>query len=643
MINKDILNIILLQNENEIRKLNNIKFTTLLNRKINNNETTNDIEYEEDTTKIDNTINKLIKENPENWTEILKNLDYSIDELLMLPKTLSYILSNYNLINHYLKKEPSFYNLLPTNKQKTHNLKYIDSVLKNSTNISRDLALLQFSNLENLIITFNKIKKNKPIIIQELFSRPLFKLTLLNFQKKHSSERKTLSEKHKNDMKEIFWVLKEYWEINNKYKDIYKKSNIEQNIKQTYDKESIFSLKWNEIWNLISKFSENWFDKIQNKIISTIDEYVKNPWKIKNILNTDIAWKLWEKNYTIFLKELKIIIDSYFSIPSKITKKEQKWINKNYYNERSWEIIIKNFKSDYLIKLENAKNKYKYENKKFDQITFTKEYVEKIFPNLSKNKKNELISQIIYRIWWGNEKFNKVTHNKKLIQAIVNWNQKEIDKYITEINTETDNDIKKYNETQLAKKSIKREDKENTISTQNYSFSPETWTISLSENWIEKNITLTPAERLLIDKYKPKNPNEENLILNNIVDFYKTLDRIWLSKLWTIKEDLFKSIKNAKWIWFKIDKDYLNENEIKIFLNSILKSVWEDEISPVFTLNNFISVIEQKNKTQIWWNEAIVNTYYWETYLENKLFSKFVPREWTIIWFNRTNFEKSIR
>ncbi len=184
--------------------------------------------------------------------------------------------------------------------------------------------------------------------------------------------------------------------------------------------------------------------------------------------------------------------------------------------------------------------------------------------------------------------------------------------------------------------------KENTISTQNYSFSPETWTISLSENWIEKNITLTPAERLLIDQYKPKNPNEENLILNNIVDFYKTLERIWLSKLWTIKDNLFKSIQNAKWIWFKIDKDYLNENEIKIFLNSILKSVWEDEISPMFTLNNFISVIEQKNKTQIWWNEAIVNTFYWETYLENKLFSKFIPREWTIIWFNRTYFEKSI-
>jgi hypothetical protein len=132
--------------------------------------------------------------------------------------------------------------------------------------------------------------------------------------------------------------------------------------------------------------------------------------------------------------------------------------------------------------------------------------------------------------------------------------------------------------------------------------------------------------------------------LENIVNFYETLDKLWLSKLWTIKEQIFKSIENVIWIGFKIDWDYLNENEVKIFLNAILKSIWEKEISPIFTLNSFLTQIESINKTQIgWWTEAIVNTIYWETYLENKFFEKFVWRNNTIVWFKQSEFENSIK
>jgi hypothetical protein len=179
-----------------------------------------------------------------------------------------------------------------------------------------------------------------------------------------------------------------------------------------------------------------------------------------------------------------------------------------------------------------------------------------------------------------------------------------------------------------------QEKNENIINSENYTFSNEIWIVTISENWITNKIKLTPTERLLV--------NQNPKTLKNIINFYKTLDIIWLSKLWWIKENLFKVIWNKKWIWFKIDNDYLNENEIKIFLNSILKSVWEDEISPVFTLNSFLFKIEQKNKNQIWWDEAIVNTNLNETFLENKFFNKFVPRYSTISNLNISQFWEAL-
>jgi hypothetical protein len=131
--------------------------------------------------------------------------------------------------------------------------------------------------------------------------------------------------------------------------------------------------------------------------------------------------------------------------------------------------------------------------------------------------------------------------------------------------------------------------------------------------------------------------------LKNIVNFYEVLEKVGLSKLWNIKDQIFKSISNVLWVWFNIDWDYLNKNEVKIFLNSILKSVWEKTISKTLDLEDFISKIWEINWTQVWWSEKIVNCI-WDTKIEKLFFDKYFPR-WSnnCVWFKNAEFEKNIK
>jgi len=167
------------------------------------------------------------------------------------------------------------------------------------------------------------------------------------------------------------------------------------------------------------------------------------------------------------------------------------------------------------------------------------------------------------------------------------------------------------------------------IETWNAQYNPENWNVQI---W-EKELKLSTEEQKLVEN----NPET----LKNIVDFYSTLNKVWLAKLWPIKDQIFNVISSIKWVWFKIDQNYLSENETKIFLNAILKSTWEDTINPILGINDFVANIERKNNTQFSWSEAQVNKS-WDTKIEQKFISSFAPR-WNLLWFNSPAFEEKIR
>ncbi len=160
-------------------------------------------------------------------------------------------------------------------------------------------------------------------------------------------------------------------------------------------------------------------------------------------------------------------------------------------------------------------------------------------------------------------------------------------------------------------------------------YNPENWNVQI---W-EKTLNLSTEEQKLVEN----NPDT----LKNIVDFYSTLNKVWLAKLWPIKEQIFNVISSIKWVWFKIDQNYLSENETKIFLNAILKSTWEETINPILGINDFVANIERKNNTQFSWAEAQVNKS-WDTKIEQKFISSFAPR-WNLLWFDSPAFEQKIR
>lgn len=142
--------------------------------------------------------------------------------------------------------------------------------------------------------------------------------------------------------------------------------------------------------------------------------------------------------------------------------------------------------------------------------------------------------------------------------------------------------------------------------------------------------------------------NEINLIKQNeevaesIINLYQSLEKVWLSKLWNIRESIFRWIENTLWVQFKRnDWDYLSEREIKIFFNSILTSVWEKSIKKELSLDSFLHKIELINGRQITWNEKQVNAY-WDSKIEALFIEKFVPR-WDLLWFKQIEFEKEIK
>lgn len=174
----------------------------------------------------------------------------------------------------------------------------------------------------------------------------------------------------------------------------------------------------------------------------------------------------------------------------------------------------------------------------------------------------------------------------------------------------------------------------------NYSKDISSWEYTLdtsnsvikTESW--KNISLNQEEINMIQK----NPDT----MKNIINLYESLERVWLTKLWNYKEDIFKSLENVFRVQFdRKDGNYLDERETKILLNAVLTSLWEKPIKTDKKIDNFLSEVENINWRQVTWTEKEVNKL-WESRLEASFIEKFVWR-WDMIWFKQSAFEDSLK
>lgn len=159
------------------------------------------------------------------------------------------------------------------------------------------------------------------------------------------------------------------------------------------------------------------------------------------------------------------------------------------------------------------------------------------------------------------------------------------------------------------------------------------WTY-INSDWNKVELDFTKEEKDMLKS----NPEAGK----NIVNFYSSLERVWMTKLWNLRNKIFTSVENSFGMQFdRKDWDFLDEREIKIFLNAILVSLWEKPVSKDLNTEAFLTEIELKNWKSFTWTEEQVNNY-WDTNLEARFIDKFYPR-WDMLWFKQSLFEKAIK
>ncbi len=115
--------------------------------------------------------------------------------------------------------------------------------------------------------------------------------------------------------------------------------------------------------------------------------------------------------------------------------------------------------------------------------------------------------------------------------------------------------------------------------------------------------------------------SESEEAMKNLIHFKSTLDELNLDGLWKYREAIFTAI-SWKYTWaFNVKQEFINENEMKIFVSSVLSSIWIS-IDPQTNMDAFKQQVKQSNK--VWlieWREEV--NVLWDGYIEKLFLQKF--------------------
>lgn len=502
------------------------------------------------------------------------------------------------------------------------------------TNIPNVESALKTNNVQNL---WNKALKNYIWFLEnkwELTSETLIK----KFWKDKATEVLAFIDRQKTKDSDLIWAsfLNKIWGliewVKNYFKEkilpLFNKIKSSSNINEFKNNlNSVKELKWEEKKALLEEFDieiKNKESALKKLFFEPVKAKLIKDWKSETEANKE-ALEITDKTLNEIESNLSVSnLDKVFKIIEDFNKKYDAKLSPKRATADAAEVTwLKSKKKavESVILAEEARKKWdteearKHENNAKSSMIRAAE-AETVWKIVSKTSEQEARD-----IWtW---KLDYKEHLEKILNTDENLRNeiKKLDAEKKKLEEEiiwTDDII---NKTENASNQV--------IDTWNAQYNPENWNVQI---W-KKTLNLSTEEQKLVEN----NPDT----LKNIVDFYSTLNKVWLAKLWPIKEQIFNVISSIKWVWFKIDQNYLSENETKIFLNAILKSTWEETINPILGINDFIAKIERKNNTQFSWAEAQVNKS-WDTKIEQKFISSFAPR-WNLLWFNSPAFEEKIR
>ncbi len=455
------------------------------------------------------------------------------------------------------------------------------------TTILNYINYIELNSTESIIVLYKLIKNDKNRLT--ILSNIKIRSQILNVLEK--KEYVVANSKENTLIKKIYEDYSIINEESKKLKKIKKKIN-NNDLYNTKTEELLNKNIWEEKWKKIMQMLKINKDIKEDIYHQLLESCHNKPEKTKELIKKLLDIKIEETknkglnletnysiNYNKTNEEIKKSKNDFFYLLTK--EKKENWETKEQFTQR---IIEKFFK----------------ENKINNELE--KESLREIFKNELELRENQYKKENIDDfVWYLSWKITKEEFEEELFEEIKNldnFNNKDII-----INNWTINNI---------------------------SYQYQKWSDEIFLG--EEKIDISQKDKELM-----KNNPE---IIKEIVNFYSILETVWLTKLWNKREMIFTSLSNVYWGSFKLDWNYLNKNEVKIFLNSILVSTWHQEIK-TNSLQELISKIEVINQNQVttWANKTNV---YWFTKLEKIFRDKFFNKNWNL-WFKKQKFEDSLR
>lgn len=152
------------------------------------------------------------------------------------------------------------------------------------------------------------------------------------------------------------------------------------------------------------------------------------------------------------------------------------------------------------------------------------------------------------------------------------------------------------------------------------------------DDWRE--IEISQEEQRLIEI------NESNL--EKVVNFYNTLDELWLKSLWNNRNAIFNWISSVDVDFKPNDSNYLTEAEIKMFLEAVLISTWikENWIENWNSINLELYKAQYKKLDDITTSWEVREDY--DTVLEYSKIESIFMWHFMPQWSNRFDLEKFV-
>lgn len=625
-------------------------------------ESTNFINELNEITEHSKKIEKIESYVEKNWVydfsdeQILDLLKIASDwwSFLDAQKFLSLLESRVDILLKYLKdnwlENLSYTSLIPINIRTTNEFQkfYIDTIVKNTNEqwYNSDIVKTILYNFdfdwdyEIAKYFYEKIKSLWEEISIKIFSDWVIRTEIKKILDLLSSNDKTalaidweyeIFEKMQKEFKYIKEWQEKVWEAS-------KNNDLEQLEKQ----------------DELNKFAEQliaeiWLDESKkSKVIKTIQEIISSSkWQenekiFLDILN-EICW--WNKEKTTkFIEAVK----TYELVQLNEENREltqdsiELWINEKFKIKN--EDLERKFDDFLTQEIERYKKEHNLEQipeEKKQEIYF--EAIRKFIKNNSKDWiSEELKKNIRERLEWFLKR-KKLNIERTLVRDYVRMMTWEISE--EEYNNKLQNDFEKPHDFVWEAEIVNNFSQNYDIwSFNNYTFTDSSfveyswWYTIMWENWqpIESGLVISQEEKNLAIK----NPEAAE----NLVNFYRTLNELWLKNIWPYRKEMSNVIWWTLWGFVRYEDDTLWEIEVKKFLNAILKSVWYKEINLNKTFTQFKNQFKLKNEFQqeVWeWykNSALVR---WDSKIEEIFFnleSGFIDNN----WFNEQRFIKTLK